>query len=228
MTRAALAKHVALLAMTAMLVACLHSDPVNPGSRASGINPADYKNSSCPDFSGTYKGVGARVSDGVGANDEWETRHSGTLYFDMVFPLTNKEDWGRIRNGYRRDEQGKFYVRPDYAAVKQLGPRTVQITYGYVDKVIGVEQSDYTDSTRYVCKDGRLIGGGAGVHRMRSLWSPKGSDGIFFIYIDANGDLIKEQTSQTHWEFIFVVPGGTTKSKATYRFTRISQVQDIR
>jgi hypothetical protein len=226
---------VALLAAFVNLSGCLHSAPTYPGSRASGINPADYFNAPCPDFSGIYEGVGTLV--------EGKNTPQKDLAFYFLFPggiEKNRTDRDRVRQNHLRPDgparlveeptgDGKHWkhvqvggrvIEADYAEVRQLGPRSLDVTLGYQSGLIGTYRSDYTDPEKFICKDGKVMSGGPTPAGTRSEFGKTQWFGSFLFYKDERGDLILEREKQLDMNILFV-PAGSATSSETYRFRRI-------
>ncbi|MGH7237791.1 MAG: hypothetical protein ACREGF_04615 [Candidatus Saccharimonadales bacterium] len=186
-----------------------------PSSPISSINPSEYIDNPCPDFTGTYEAVG-RLIDGD------TTRSAGTTrLFTWIFPLTDPTSWNDIRLGYRRDKNGIISRFPDFAIVEQLSPRAVRITIGYKDHVIGTFKSNYEDADMFVCKGGKLMSGGADKITSYSEWGPNHSGQRDALYEDGGGNIIYEIHDYVHMTWLGIVPTGTAKYHAKYLFKKL-------
>lgn len=215
------------IAIYAWLVAfcmtgCAHSPLNYPGSSASGINPSDYANESCPNFAGTYRGVGYLVDGDLSSK-----RSAGAqrLSFDMIFPITSDpKGWDNIQhNFWVLAGNHKFAGYADYAKVEQIGQRSVEITMGYKNRVIGSYRSDYKDTNKFICKDGKLMAGGPDRVSSRSEWGKNYSERSFIVYKNDAGDIICETHFYVHMTWLDVVPTGTAKYYTKYIFKRLKK-----
>jgi hypothetical protein len=201
---------------------CLHAPADYPGAPGSSIDPAQYVDVKCPDFSGTYEAVGNRVDGRVPAGYVDFSRRINL--FDSVFPLGDSNDeWNVLRSNYRETIDHHIIVRPDFADVQQLSNRSVLVTIRYSDALVGSYHSDYSNTAHYVCVDGNLMFGGANKFKSYSEFGPNTSDGFSSIYLDKNGDLIKETRSHVHMNMALgLIPTGTAKYFSIYKYKRLS------
>jgi hypothetical protein len=235
MSRTAWGGKVVLLMTIVALGGCLHRSPTYPGSRASGINPADYLHAPCPDFSGMYEGIGTLVK-GKNVSEQH-------LAFYFLFPdgaPQNTEERERVRRNHirpkgpprwvdvpigdgtrsKRLQVGGQFMEADYAKVTKVGPRSLEITLGYKSGTIGAYHSDYTDPKIYICKDGKVMSGGPAPGKTRSDMGRTQWFGQQTFYKDDNGDLILERGDQVDMNVLFA-PIGSVMSYGIYRFKRI-------
>ncbi|WP_243042483.1 hypothetical protein [Dyella sedimenti] len=216
-----------LLLSLVELSGCLHSPANYPGTRASSVKATDYISAQCPDFSGTYEGVGVRIGGEPPEHEEVKMKRVRTIFFDHTFPITDEYGWRKLQSNYHVHGPHSTYEKPDYATVRQLGDRSILITIGYTDQVLGSYRSDYADPMRYICKDGRLQWGGVDSRVLRSEWGPNRSESSYVIYLNPEGDLIAEDRLSVHQTFLFVIPGGTSKSANIYRFKRLTSLEPV-
>lgn len=130
---------------------------------------------------------------------------------------------GGLRKQYRKEGPHHLNVHPDFADVKVLGARSVLVTIRYADGPVGSYHSDYSDTVRFVCADGRLVWGGADKIVSHSEFGKNTGDRSFAIYADENGDLIYEERQQVHMNLAFGIPAGTAKHFTSYRFKKLSK-----
>jgi len=197
---------------------CLHSAPDYPGASGSAIVPAQFADAPCPDFSGTYEGLGQWIA-GDGRN-RWITR---TLFFDYVFPAFIRDEMSNIEKNYIKGGPHRTWVPPDFAEVKTIGERSVKVTLRYGDKPIGSYHSDFSNKKTFVCTNDKLVWGAGDGAVSRSEFGPNTGDRSFAVYKDKNGDLIHERKQQVHMNLAFGIPVGTAKHFAVYRFKKIEK-----
>jgi hypothetical protein len=205
------------IAVSILLFGCMHDAPNYPGASGSDLKPADFVNSVCPDFSGTYEGNGHLLR-----GDAVARQFGKTEFFDFVFPISTPDEWRKLRNSYRKAERNKT-VPPDYAIVTNLGNSSVLITMYYNDETIGEYRSDFTDSQRFVCAGDKLVWGGRDNLKSRSEWGENSGNRTFSVFKDEGGNLIEERNQQVHMNGTFGIPMGTASYSAVYQFKKISK-----
>jgi hypothetical protein len=208
-------------ALSAMLLGCVHKAPNYPGASGSVIVPANYVDAPCPDFSGRYEGNGHLIH-----GDETARIFGQRMFFDMVFPITAKDEWQTLNKNYRKhDEAGRLkgvFFPPDFATVTQLSDRSVFVTLSYTDAPIGSYHSEFSNKAIFVCADGKLIWGGADSIKGQSEWGSNSGNRSFSISFDDNGDLIYTRNQQVHMHIMLGIPAGTAEYSSTYRFKRLT------
>lgn len=204
-----------------LLAGCLHNAPNYPGASGSSIVPADFVNSKCPDFSGTYEAVGRLVS-----GDDSAKMFEQRMYFHTIFPITAKDEWQKTYNNYRRHEEpgpkkGVFFP-PDMAAVVQLSERSVLVSISYKDTPVGSYHSEFPNKAIFVCVDGKLVWGGADNVQGRSEWGSNSGNRSYSVYLENDGSLIYTRNQQVHMNMLFGIPAGTAEYWSVYRFKRLN------
>jgi hypothetical protein len=201
------------------LVGCAHNPLNYPNSPISGINPSDYIDNPCSDFSGTYQGVGHLID---GDPSSMRSALAQQLRFDMIFPIISDPDgWQNIQNNYQPVGYGNKPA--DYAEVEQLGPRSVEITMSYRDRVIGSYRSDYKNPNKFICKKGELIAGGPDRISSQSELGKNSSGESDALYKDKDGNLIYENYTYVQMTWLDVIPTGTARYYVKYIFKKLHQ-----
>ncbi|MGH7240640.1 MAG: hypothetical protein ACREHG_11390 [Candidatus Saccharimonadales bacterium] len=107
-----------------------------------------------------------------------------------------------------------------YAEVKQLRPRSVEITMSYRDRVIGSYRSDYKNPNKFICKNGKLIAGGPDRISSQSELGKNYSGESDALYKDKDGNLIYENYTYVQMTWLDVIPTGTARYYVKYVFKK--------
>ncbi len=195
---------------------CLHSPPNYPGGGGDNINPADYVTTACPNLSGSYEGSG-ELLDG----DATAQRLEKSMRIDYVFPFANDEDLHRIQAA-ARTENGRLKY-PGAVQVALIRTRVLKLSFAYPNGKAATHEFSFEDTNRFVCTgaSGKIIWGGAS-KRGRSEFGPNTTDSVATLYLDNQGNLISEESTQVHMSLrLGAIPTGTARHFAKYRFKRI-------
>jgi hypothetical protein len=197
---------------------CLHSPPNYPGAGGDKINPTDYVATACPSLSGSYEGRGELLDGDVTAQ-----RLAKSMRVDYVFPFANDADLHRIQAAARTESGSLKY--PGAAQIALIRPRVLELSFTYPNGKVATHEFSFTDTNRFVCTgaSGKIIWGGASKGG-RSEFGPNTSDSVVALYLDNQGDLISEESTQVHMSLrLGLVPTGTAKYFAIYRFKRLPE-----
>lgn len=211
-------KYPVAIGIIVLLNGCLHDAPKFPGALGSSIDAVKFANSTCPDLSGVYEGVGHLLR-----GDEDAKQFANTQFFDGVFPISVPAEWGAMRKNYRKESPVKYFIPADYATVTTIGNRSILISVHYNDALIGSYHSEFSDKKRFFCMDNKLIWGGADTSSSRSEWGKNTGNRSFAIYKDNDENLIYESNQQVHMNMLFGIPAGTAEYFAVYRFKKITR-----
>ncbi|WP_081651455.1 hypothetical protein [Cupriavidus sp. WS] len=211
---------VALIPMLLALacVGCLHSPKNYPGGGGDNINPSDYAAKTCPNLSGSYETLG-ELLDG----DATARRLSKSMRIEYVFPFSNEEDLRRIRAA-ARTENGRIQT-PVTAQVELVRPRVLKLNLIYPGEKVANNEFSFENVNRFVCtgENGKIIWGGAS-EGGRSEFGPNSTDSVVMLYLDGQGNLISEESTQVHMSLrLGAIPVGTAKYFAIYRFKRLPE-----
>lgn len=206
------------LLLAAACGGCFHSPANYPGAGGSNIDPADYVSSACPNLSGTFDGNGMLVDGDLNAQ-QWEK----TRRIDYLIPFADDAELVAFFKAADSDGPPKSRSYPTVGEIRMVGARSFQFSVHYANGKIGSHVASFEDKATFVCTGaaGKIIWGGA-TEGARSEFGPNKSDSSVMLYLDDRGDLIFEKTTQIHMSMLFgVVPTGTARYFAKYRFQRI-------
>lgn len=202
--------------LTVVCSGCLHSQPNYPGAGGDNINPADYLTAECPNLSGRYEGSG-KLLDG----DATARRLAASLRIDYVFPFVKDEDLRRIQAA-AKTESGRLGY-PESGVISLIRSRVLELKLSYSNGKAETHEFSFENKNRFVCtgRNGKIIWGGAskGGH---SEFGPNATDSMVQLYLDNQGNLIREESTQVHMSLrLGAIPTGTAKYFAKYRFERV-------
>ncbi|WP_144423992.1 hypothetical protein [Herbaspirillum hiltneri] len=200
------------------LSGCLHDREIYPGSPASGVDPLANLNSPCPDLSGDYEFIASLLK-----GDQNEQIYGRTHGLDSALPISGySTEWTKMIRGYRLEAGTRFQERPRYGKITQISERVYLLSMFYNDGLAGEYHTDLTDKSKFVCMNNRLIGGGRSQNSGSSEWGKNDSSGMYQIYKDEDGNLIREQISQVHMNALLGIPTGTAEYFYTIRFKKLN------
>lgn len=209
-----------LILVTSGLTGCLHGQEIYPGSPASGVDPKANLYSSCPDLSGEYEFIASLVK-----GDQTQKIYGNAHGLDSVLPISGYSgEREKMIQGYRQEKGTRFKERPRYGVIVQISERVYLLRMFYDEDPAGEYRTDLTDRSQFVCMDNRLIGGGRRQNSGSSEWGRNDSSGMFQIYKDKDGNLVREQISQVHMNTLFGIPTGTAEYFYTIRFKKLDRV----
>jgi hypothetical protein len=207
-----------IAAMSLVCSGCLHSPPNYPGAGGDNIDPADYVSAACPDLSGRYEGRGELI-DGDATAQGW----AKTMRIDYVFPFANRADAMEFM-GAARSEAGRTSY-PIHGEIRRVGERSFEVSVNYENAKSATHVFSFDDKGRFVCTGakGRIVWGGASKGG-RSEFGPNTTDSMAILYLDDQGNLISENSTQVHMSLrLGGIPTGTAKHFSKYRFKRLPE-----
>lgn len=202
----------------ALLGGCSHAVSSYPDASNPKPPISENKSVGCPDFTGTYSGVGTIIQ-----GDQTAMQFGNREYFDKVFPISDMKGWRETQSKYRKYNDGKFkglFVDPDFATITRVEDGSVRISIGYKESLVGTFQSDYKNQPNLTCSDGKMTWGGSANIAGSSEWGSNASDFSFVIYKDSDGNLIHERRQTVRSKVLFGLPGGTANYYSVFKFNK--------
>lgn len=192
-----------------LLTGCIHLPSPKIGDLPVAVQKVDGV---CPKLDGKYAFIGDLVE---GADGEQRR-----IIMTYAFPITDRDGWGEINDGFRYPDTGKREF-PDVVLIEPIDKRYISAEIKYNDgSKVGRYTVSFRDQNKFRCNNGVVTWGGESTGR--SEFGPNSIQQRYWIWINSTGGVTYKEAMNVDMNLtLFNIPTGTAKHAATYVFQRL-------